>query len=286
MLHSVLVPVGLKGNSEVLLERAGRLPLSAGARLALLHVLPKRLSALAEYREQGEARRALERARLALPLKVRERAEVVVRIGTVESEIAEVGQRMNAELTLVGQPDARRVERMLWGSTPERLLRRLRKPVLVSRTRAAGAYARPLIALGFDAAAEAALSVMMRVVPPPRPAMALVHVYQGPPLGMIFPALSRPDAHDVKQQVRHGVVASVDALLARARCGVDVVRWRARLLSGHPASLVRDTALQLQSDLLVLGSRASSPTSHALRGSVFRQLLNEARCDLLVVPPP
>lgn len=99
MLHSVLVPVGLKGDSQVLIERAGRLPLSATARLALLHALPKRLSALAEYREHGEARRALERARLALPAKVRDRTEVVVRIGTVESEIAEVGQRMSAELT-------------------------------------------------------------------------------------------------------------------------------------------------------------------------------------------
>lgn len=127
---------------------------------------------------------------------------------------------------------------------------------------------------------------MMRVVPPPRPAMALVHVYQGPPFGMIFPVLSRPDAYDVGQQARRGVVASVDALLARARCGVDVVRWRARLLSGHPASLVRDTALQLQSDLLVLGTRASSPGSRALRGSVFHHVMNEVRCDLLVVPSP
>jgi len=286
MLHSVLIPIGLKKNSQVLLDRVSRLPMGAAARLALLHVLPRKMGALAEYRAQGEARRALERARLALPPKVRERTDVVVRIGTVESEIAEVGRQMNADLALVGQPDAHPIERVLYGSLPERLLRRWLRPVLVSRTRVVGRYARPLIALSLDAAAETALSVMLRVVPPPRPAMALVHVYQSPPFGMIFPALSASEAKDAGRQIRRGVVASVDALLARARCGVDDVNWRARLLPGHPASLVRDTALQWQADLLVLGTRPSRVASRALGGSIFRRLLNEARCDLLVVPPP
>jgi nucleotide-binding universal stress UspA family protein len=241
---------------------------------------------LAEHRARGDARRALERAKAALPAQVRERTEVVVRRGPVEGEIVEVAQQMNAELTLLGQAESPPIRRAIYGSRPERVLRRLRRPVLVARSQAPARYERPLLALREDAAAEAALALLLRVVSPPRPTLSLVHVFQGPPLGMIFPALSLAEAQDVRRSLRGRAVASVDALLERARCGVGVVSWRAQLLSGHAPSLVRDTALRMQSDLLVLGTRASSRAAQIFRDSVFRRSLNEARCDLLVVPAP
>jgi nucleotide-binding universal stress UspA family protein len=220
----------------------------------------------------------------ALPPGQRRQVELVVRHGSLEQGITDVAGLAGPSLTVLSERVRSSAGSALGGTTPERLARRLSLPVLVLRTRPASAYVRPLAALRLDGTAEAALSTLLDVVPPPRPAIALLHVYPGFPRGMIFPSFSAPEARTLGAQTRQSVVAALDAALIRARCGLNRVPWRARLVTGDPSSVIRETATELRSDLLVLGARASALALRVLRGSVLRSVLKDARCDVLIVP--
>jgi nucleotide-binding universal stress UspA family protein len=62
----------------------------------------------------------------------------------------------------------------------------------------------------------------------------------------------------------------------------DALRGSVRVAVGHPASVLEEESAQL--DLLVCGSRSHGRIHQVLLGSVSGQLVDRARCSVLVVP--
>ncbi|HEX6128284.1 MAG TPA: universal stress protein [Candidatus Limnocylindria bacterium] len=54
------------------------------------------------------------------------------------------------------------------------------------------------------------------------------------------------------------------------------------LVTGRPATVLRDRAMELQADLLILGARGLSPIRELLLGSVSAELIERAPCSVLV----
>ena len=68
MFRSLLVPLDLSPASARVVRRAGLLPLAPGAKLTLLHVVPRALPRAARLRAEADARKALsELAKTASP---------------------------------------------------------------------------------------------------------------------------------------------------------------------------------------------------------------------------
>jgi nucleotide-binding universal stress UspA family protein len=65
----------------------------------------------------------------------------------------------------------------------------------------------------------------------------------------------------------------------------DAPRWKTHVRYGSPRIVVEKAVRKAETDLLVLGTRGYSGAAYAFLGTVSGDLLREAKCDVLVVPP-
>lgn len=291
-LRSVLVPVDLKPASERVLGRVALLPLADDARVTLLHVVPASFSP----KEQRSAARDAARALTALARQLRARVpgkihvDLLVKPGVAAREIARAASSVGAELIVMGRGEGHALRDVLLGSTAERVVRQAKLPVLVVRLPPRRRYARPALALDLDEAAPEAVRLLLRVLPPPRPPVEVIHAYDIPYYGLIYPSLSQDEAERHKAEQRAAATHALAQLLAAALVNAglrpeDGPVWKTHVRHG-PAQTVVDKAVRsAESDLLVLGTHGHSGAAYMLLGTVAGELLRAAKCDVLMVPP-
>jgi nucleotide-binding universal stress UspA family protein len=292
ILRSVLISIDLAPGSERVAGRAALLPLAGDARLTLLHVVPKRLPREARRRAEDDARKALEleAKRLSRMLPRSAVVQQAVKAGAPAAEIARHAGAVKAELVVMGRGGGRPVRDAFLGSTAERVIRQGQLPVLVVRRPPRTPYRQPAIALALDEAAHDVLALLLRVIPPPRPQVALIHAYDAPLEGAIYPSLSAEEAEVHRRyyrgKARQELALLLATLLAEAKIPPRAApSWRTHVRHGPPRSVIERTVKTTGADLLVLGTHGYSGVAHAFLGTVAGDVLREVRCDVLVVPP-
>ncbi len=289
--HSVLVPVDLTPISDRVLARVAQLPLAEDARVTLLHVVPDGLSASEQRSAEREAdktlREEMRHLRKLLPRRVRLIA--LVTQGSAAAEIAARANKLNAELIVMGRAGGRPLRDAFVGSTAERVIRQARVPVLAVRQPARGRYHRPALALELDASAPEVVRLLLRVLPPPRPPVDVIHAFETPFRGLIYPSLAEDELDEVKNELREKATLELEQVFEMALSTSNVRRvdgpyWRTHVRYGSPRSVVETVTRRVESDLLVVGSRGHSGAAYMLLGTVAGDLLRAAKSDVLVVP--
>lgn len=272
--------------------RVALLPLAEEARLTLLHVVPKSLPPRAQRRAEADAKKALaaEATSLARSLPKGVNIELIVKVGTPAVEIAKRAATPKAELIVMGRGGGRALRDVFLGSTAERVIRRGQLPVLVVRLPLRGPFRRPALALDLDRAAHGILELLLRVIPPPRPSVEIIHAYDIPYRGMIYPSLSEDDAEEYQEHYRGKALREIGKLLATSLAQakvapIDAPSWRTHVRYGSPRTVIEKAVKKGATDLLVLGTRGHSGVAHAFLGTVAGDVLREVACDVLVVPP-
>lgn len=291
-LRSVLVPLDLTPASDRVLGRLLRLPLADAARVTLLHVLPSGLLLLEEKKAARDAQKALfdEAKHLKAELPKGTRVETRVVPGSAAKEIALAAATVQADLIVMGRGGGRALREAFLGSTAERVVRQAKRPVLVVRQPPRALYSRPAVALDLDPVASEVIRVLFRVLPSPRPKVDVIHAFDIPYKGLVYPSLSEDDAQERKDEHRAQASGELTKLLiaalAKARISPDVAPAFKPLVQYGSARLVVEKAIKkLDSDLLVLGTHGHSGAAYMFLGTVAGDLLRAARCDVLVVPP-
>lgn len=290
-LRSVLVPIDLTALSDRVLARLALLPLAGDARLTLLHVVPGALSSREQRAAARDAGQALaeEVRQLREALPGRSVVEPVVKVGAAAREIAASAKATRCELILMGRGGGRRGRDVVLGSTAERVIRQVPRPVLAVRLPARTAYRRPGVALDFDRAASDVLRMLLRIVPAPRPRIGAIHVFDLP-FGPAYPSLlaTEIEKHETELE-REASVKLVKLLiesLRQANLPPDQTpRFRPQVRRGSPRSLIPRVVKRAEIDLLALGTQGRSGLGHVFLGTVAGDVLREVACDVLVVPP-
>ena len=137
-----------------------------------------------------------------------------------------------------------------------------------------------VIPIDFSAHSEKALQVGIDLAKVFGARVALVHCYP-PPLPSVAPyGLGVPSGFE--GEVRHAALAHTNAWAEKVKAaGVDV---SVRVTSEPPVVGIRDEAVALEADMLVMGTQGLSGLKHVLLGSVAERTLREAPCPVLVVP--
>jgi len=290
--RSLLIPVDLAPASDRVVGRVALLPLAEEARLTLLHVVPKSLPPRAQRRAEADAQKALvaEATSLARRLPKGVNIEPIVKVGTPAVEIAKRAATPKVELIVMGRGGGRALRDVFLGSTAERIIRRGQLPVLVVRLPPRGPYRRPALALDRDQAAHGILELLLRVIPPPRPSVEVIHAYDMPYHGMIYPSLSEDEAEEYREDYRDKALREIGKLLetslAQAKVAPsDAPSWRTHVRHGSPRVVIERAVKKGETDLLVLGTHGRSGGAHAFLGTVAGDVLREVACDVLVVPP-
>lgn len=290
-LRSLLVAVDLTPASDRVLGRLARLPLAENASITLLHVVPGALEPRERLAAEGDARQRLsEEAReLGASLSKSIRIETVVRTGGASREITDLGRAQAVDLVVLGRGGGRLLRDMFLGSTAERVMRSAKLPVLAVRLPPRAAYRRPAIAVDLDESVSRVFPWLLRMVPPPRPWVEVIHALRAPYESQVYPSLPDDAGEDPRSGLRQGALLKLGGLLAEtlSRAGIPALeaRWRPHVRLGSPRMLVPKVVKQDNIDLLALGTHGHTGLAHAFLGSVAGDLLRDVGCDVLVVPP-
>jgi nucleotide-binding universal stress UspA family protein len=166
------------------------------------------------------------------------------------------------------------------GTTVERLVRQIQKPVLVVKREAASAYRRGLVAVDFSAHSHTAFTWAKEIAP--QAEICLVHVFEAP---FESEKLSMGVSEQALQEYRAQASKEADEEMRRfiESSGMDAQGLHISIEHGsHVAGVLRDKAVEMDADLVVVGKHGKSLLERLLMGSVTLRLLTECSCDVLV----
>jgi len=291
-LQSLLVPIDLTPASDRVIGRLAQLPLAEGALVTLLHVVPGSLAPHEQRSAERDARQVLsEEARhLGKSLPESMRIQSVVKVGGAAGEITELARARAADLIVMGRGGGRALRDTFLGSTAERVMRIGRLPVLAVRLAPRTPYRRPAMAIDLDESASGVFAWLLRMLPPPRPRVEVIHAFDSPYESMVYPSLPEDEVEERRAGLRQGAAVKLGGLLTTALADAGLAArdapWKMHIRHGSPRVLVTKAVKQGNIDLLALGSHGYSGLAHVLLGSVAGDLLRDVGCDVLVVPPP
>ncbi|MDQ7988666.1 MAG: universal stress protein [Candidatus Dactylopiibacterium sp.] len=291
---SLLATTDLSPHAALAARRGARLARQLGARFDLLHVLEKSSldqvqaffgagnPALAE-RLETDARDGLHELATTLADAQDETLAIGthLRHGKIVEEIASFADANDSQLVLLGAHGSGFTRQLFLGTTAERLLRRLLRPLLVVRGTQDADYTRVLVAVDFSPRSRAALQYARTLAPAVD--LSLMHVFDIPFESKLRYAEVEESVLD-HQRGRARQLATQGLHDLAQEAGLDPQHgYHCVVAHGQPAARVLQTAQQLGADLIVLCKHGVSLTNEVLLGSVTRQVLAEASCDVLVV---
>jgi universal stress protein A len=136
-LKQILVPVDFSECTEKALSYAVPFARQFGAILTLLHVveppyLPaSEMGVLVDVETKDDAQKELEALHARLVESVR--CQTMTRKGSAEHEIIDAAKELGSDLIILGTHGRTGVERLLMGSTAEKVVRRAGCPILIVR---------------------------------------------------------------------------------------------------------------------------------------------------------
>src|SRR5690606_24271992 len=207
-------------------------------------------------------------------------ADCLVEEGAVIDVVLAAAEQ--SDLLVLGPRGLNPAKDFLLGATAERSARRARCPLLVSQQEAAISYATVLVPVDFSEDSLRALRFARLLAP--RATLHVFHAYDSPFEGRLQSAgVSEEAMEGYRQSVAVEAEAAMREFLARA---ADVKDVRSSGELGDARVALGRRAAELQSNLIVMGKQGRSWFSEFLLGSVTRRTIENAPCDVLVVPAP
>jgi nucleotide-binding universal stress UspA family protein len=284
-----LVPVDFTDITNPLLKVAKLLALKHNASVILLHAVspfiylpypegfgisPIDLSKLADLEAKSieSAKKRLEALRDFL-------AELPVDIVVDVGEPAEVilAKEEMADLIILGNHSKGLVERILIGSTSERVARYCYKPLLVLKGKAPESFKNVCFGHDLSKHAQSAFEFFLNLVPPEEDGrLTLLHVEQTIELPMVD-ALTE----GLVKKIEEKKINYLNSLLER----VMEKGWKAELVvkkHSNTADGIVEFIKEGDYDLLVMGSRGLSGLKRVLLGSTSSQVLKRTEVPILI----
>ncbi|QTL01798.1 universal stress protein [Aquabacter sp. L1I39] len=200
---------------------------------------------------------------------------IVVAEGAPVEVILETAKARGADLIVTAISRDNGLERLLLGSTVDRLLKEATVPVLIVRQRPRMPYRRIVVATDVSEASRRALHRAVDFFPD-QP-LRVFHAYSAPHSALAVDPVTYRDAYG------KAIAADLDAFLAAS--GLGATRIREVLVErGDPSVLIPDYLHTTEADLLVMGTSRKGRLLDLLVGSTARSVLEGVSCDALIVP--
>jgi nucleotide-binding universal stress UspA family protein len=268
--------------STFALNRAVHLARQAGARLTLVHAVDARRSA---PRVRAQVNRAYVQLLSMVDRTFGSAAaatDIVVRAGGPLDVIVKVATEIDADLVVLAAPQRRRLD-SVFGTTAERLLRAMQRPVLVVHRRTTFSYRRVSMALDLSNASLPMIQAAARLGMLERAETTLLHATAPPLEGMLKTVGVEEQAiDDYKQGWQEDARVRLQAMLTAAE--LDIQRTRILVRTEPPAAAIQRVIEEERPDLLTIGASRWFLIKRLLIGSVADRVLRIAMCDVLVIP--
>ena len=198
------------------------------------------------------------------------RTHAAWRIGRAHTQIAAYAQEVAADLVVVGARGENAVQRLFLGSTPMRLLRVRSGPLLIVR-RPNWLYEHVLAAVDFSADSDAAIVWARRLAGDAR--LDVLHILE-PELDRRLPQAKRKEANADMHNIAQNLMTNLLAKLPGENS--------AHVELGYVPTRILELAQQWRTDLIVVGRHGHGGLEAFLLGSVSKDIIQAADCDVLV----
>lgn len=289
-ISSILACTDFSVDGHNAVRRAALLAQAHDARLHVLHVVNRDgCKPLRDWfaptmdieLKAAQARDALRRAAVEILGAFDVPATIEVRIGDPIATPMEASE--HADLVVLGRQGHSQLETLLIGRTADRMLRMCRRPVLLVKKAAGLPYGRVLAPVDFTTSSDSALRFAARLA-----RGAQLHVFHATDT-YVESVLRRSDVSDaVIRGVRVREQAAADARMrdAIARLGLSSAPVSFTVGRGRPDLQALQCAWAVGADLIVAGKQGRSVIADFLLGSVSGRLVEQATCDVVIVPTP
>ncbi|WP_172331709.1 universal stress protein [Mangrovicoccus sp. HB161399] len=269
-MKTILVGTDLSLRSERARRRAEQLAAALGARLVVCTVVDAELPEQMSGPILAEARQELERHSVpGIETAIR------VELGEPVETLSQVIEEESPDLVVMGVHRPRPLWDMVTGTTVERIVRAVTRPVLLVAGPVAGGYERVLCGIDLSDACAAAARWAAKLAP--EAAFSSFHAVHVPFAGRIAP---------------RGAPEALAPFLADARERIDAW-WEDEVLPGRlpkpePVAEAVPTAFlharqATDPDLIAVGAHARAAFAPTLLGSFTEDLVRSVPADLLIV---
>lgn len=277
-IRSLLAATDFSAGADRAVRRAALLAEALGARLELLHVVSESsLASLGRLPSLGDVgRRLLEDAQRKMDAVAASLPKAVARveIGPLPERIVESAAAH--DLLVLGAQGASSTEEPFLGTTAGRLLLGAKTASLVVRSEPDGGYARVLVPCEYAPPARRALEFALAVAP--RARITLMHASDA-----LDTLVSWAGKGDDIGSFRDAVATETHAWLSGLTRGLEgVASVETRVEFRNPRSAILAVAQDMEPDLIVMGKQGRSKIREMFLGSATRQVLDQAKCDVLV----
>jgi nucleotide-binding universal stress UspA family protein len=293
-MKHVLCPVDLSGFSRHALEHAMAVAKWYGGKVTALQVLPPVATSIPATpagfppvlftpedlgAHQAQLTAFLAGAGADVPV------DAMVVEGSITAEIVRVARELDVDLLVMGTHGRSGFDRLLLGSTTEKMLRKAPCPLLTVPARESGAapgpllYARILCAVDFSPSSLRALAFAESFAKEADAALTVLHVVE-PAHSFEAMALSTPGASPFDPEMRVTAKRRLqEAISAEARTYSHV---REAVTDGIPYKEILRVANEVRSELIVMGAHGGHIGLMAF-GSTTNHVVRQASCAVLTL---
>ncbi|ARP99222.1 universal stress protein [Pseudorhodoplanes sinuspersici] len=282
-MKRLLVATDFSTRSDRALRRATLLARQLSAEIVLVHVVdddqPPRLVKAQERESQGLL------TDLAATLREIDQVHCETRVvlGEPFHAIAEMAERADADVVVMGAHRRQALRDVFIGTTIERTIRRSRRPVIMANAIPAGNYDRVLVAVDFSGCAAIAVKEARKLGLLDRTEVLVLHAFEAPVQNMTIRASITMD--QLKDHIAEEEERAAGELLKFLR-EVDLrpSRHFVQLIELSAPETIRDCVRKHKVDLVVMGTHGRTGPAKFFLGSVAEEVLRNSDVDVLVVP--
>jgi nucleotide-binding universal stress UspA family protein len=277
-MQSAIIATDFSAEAEAARRRAASIARETGLHGAIAHVLPDSLPPGMHVQSSAQAQKAL-----AVVADEMKRDGVGFEARLLSGDVARELTAAAAEYDMI-VAGARGEDVLLdfaMGRTSTRLVRQCGRPVLIVKRPPDEPYRRVVAAVDFSEPSFAATAAAIQIAP--KADFHLVNAFE-----VVFESSLRRGlvAEDLiqgyRQQAREKAMA--DMLEFSGKLSLPPERITQAAVHGYPARVILNSAERSNAQLIVVGKHAAGVVERMFIGSVALQVLEMAKCDVLVVP--
>jgi nucleotide-binding universal stress UspA family protein len=278
----ILVATDFSTRSDRAIRRASLIAGKTGASMTLAHVVDAdRVDQLIDA-DRAAASAVLADTASTLRDIDSIAADWIVKVDDVHQGILQAGDEMSADLIVIG-PHRSRMRDVFVGTTAERVVRQSTRPLLIAVEMPAAHHRKTLLALDFDNASEAAAAKALTMGIFDSTEVVVMHAFDAPGASMMRRAMENRQAIDqyVDAEGEHAA-AKLRTLLDDL--GLPPTCQTVVSMQGSPARTILESAQNVGTDLIVMGTNQRKGFERALIGSVTADVIRDAHRDILIIP--
>ncbi|SCY38603.1 universal stress protein [Nitrosospira sp. Nsp13] len=201
-------------------------------------------------------------------------------VGRAHTEIVHYAELIDASLVVLGAHGGGIVRHLFVGSTVDKVLRKLTRPLLIVKREPEAPYQKILIPVDFSEASWRATKFAMSFAPHAH--KTALHAFEVPLQAKLHSAgidyklikFYEAEIHAQKKMEMRQFVSNLEA------SGISVTYI---VKQGATFDIIRKQMATLEPDLVVIGRHGQTEREDMLLGSVITRVIQDADCDVLVV---